>query len=57
MYNLLSYDLWKNLIQGVDCKENERCKVESQETADGSWAPPKGVCVEKSDADDCEASS
>lgn len=43
-----------DVCAGVDCKENERCKVESQETADGSWAPPKGVCVEKSDADDCE---
>ena len=45
------------LIKGVVCKKNEHCKVESQETTDGSWAPPKGVCVGKSDSDDCEASS
>jgi len=43
-----------DVCEGVVCKKNEYCKVEPQETTDGSWAPPKGVCVEKSDSDDCE---
>jgi len=38
---------FKYLMQGVQCKVDEYCKVEAQETADGSWAPPKGVCTEK----------
>ena len=38
-------------MQGVECKENEYCKVEPQESTDGSWAPPRGVCTDKACAE------
>ncbi len=33
------------LQQGVKCEEEEHCEVQAQESVDGNWVPPIGVCV------------
>ena len=29
----------------MKCEEEEHCEVQAQESVDGNWAPPIGVCV------------
>lgn len=33
------------LEQDVKCQDDEHCEVQSQESLDGSWMPPIGVCL------------
>lgn len=34
-----------NVCEGVKCEEEEHCEVQSQESVDGEWLPPIGVCM------------